>query len=377
MSGKRGQGEGGIYRRNDGRWEAKFRLDGSRRSVYARTRKEVVERMRDALDAHEEGLRVTSPKDTVATFFAEWLAAMQPTLRARTFDRYEQYVRIHILPELGRIQLQRISPKHLQAAYKARLDAGLSPRSVAHMHALLHRGFEDAYAWGLLRRNPADISRPPKAPVKEMQALTPQEAARFLKAAGGDRLEALYVLAITTGMRQGEILALRWRDVDLEAGALSVTGTLHRTKERGLVVSSPKTKGSRRHVSLTPALVSALRNHHRAQASERLAAGPKWDRRGFVFTTEVGGPIEASNLIRRSFKPLLKKAKLAPIRFHDLRHTAASLMLAQGVHPKIVAEMLGHSNISVTMDTYSHVLPGMQAEAVRLMQELLWGPKRP
>ncbi len=193
----------------------------------------------------------------------------------------------------------------------------------------------------------------------------------FLTVAADDRLEALYVLAVSTGMRQGELLGLRWRDVDLEDGVLRVTGTMQRITNQGIGVSEPKTAGSRRQIARTAQAIAALLRRHRKQSEERLGAGAEWQDSDLVFCNTLGRPIESSNLVRRSFKPLLKSAGLPALRLHDLRHTAATLLLRKKVPSKVVSEMLGHSNIGITLNIYSHVLPDMQREAVGAMEALL------
>jgi len=241
---------------------------------------------------------------------------------------------------------------------------------VAHLHAVLHRALEQAAQWGLTPRNVAKLVTPPRPARREMATLSPEQARASLEAAEGDRLEALYVLALSTGMRQGELLALRWRDVDLEGGTLQVRATLQRTRD-GFQFAEPKTARSRRQVALTKPAVEALRRHRSRQLEERLQMGAAWEDNDLVFANEVGRPIEAGNLIRRSFHPLLDRAGLQHIRFHDLRHTAATLALGKGVHPKIVAEMLGHSQIAVTLDLYSHVTPTMQRQAAEALEAAL------
>jgi integrase len=193
---------------------------------------------------------------------------------------------------------------------------------------------------------------------------------RSLSTVTGDRLEALYVLALTTGMRQGELLALRWRDVDLDASTLQVRGSLQRTPA-GLGIHEPKTTRSRRRVTLSMPAVEALRQHRARQLAERLALGPEWDDQDLVFANTLGRPIEATNLIRSSFKPLLTRAGLPRIRFHDLPHTCASLLFAKNVHPKVVQELLGHATISITLDLYSHMLPDMQRDAAKAMEAVI------
>jgi integrase len=219
-------------------------------------------------------------------------------------------------------------------------------------------------------RNVADLVTPPRAERHEMQTLSPEQARAFLEAAQGDRFHALYVLALSTGMRQGELLALRWHDVGLETSTVQVTGSLQQVNG-GYVVTEPKTHSSRRRLVLTKSAIEALRLHRVAQAEERLRLGPAWEDNDLVFANEIGGFVDASNLVRRSFLPLLRRADLPRVRFHDLRHSAATLLLGRGVHPKVVAEMLGHSQISVTLDLYSHVTPTMQQEAASVMDAVL------
>jgi len=368
---KRGRGEGTVYKRADGRWAAAVTLpNGRRKYFYAATRQEVARKLTAALKARQDGLPLASGRETVGAFLRTWLEAIRPSVRPRTWQRYEEYVRIHVAPALGKLPLARLQPHHLQRLYADRLKVGASPTDVRHLHSVIHHALKDGVRWGLIAHNVADLVTPPRIQRREMQTLSPEEARRFLEAAAGDRLEALYTLAITTGMRQGELLALRWQDVDLEAGTVQVRGTLQRTAA-GLVVQEPKTRTSRRLVALTGAAVAALRRHKARQLEERLRAGAVWQDTGFVFTNEIGGPLEVRNLIRRSFWPLLERAGLPRIRFHDLRHTAATLMLAQGVHPKVAAEMLGHSQVAVTLDLYSHVTPTMQRQAAAAMDALL------
>lgn len=229
----------------------------------------------------------------------------------------------------------------------------------------------DALRWQLVVRNVCDAVDPPRVPKKEMQALTGEQAQQFLEAAQGDSLEALYVLALTTGMRRGELLGLKWTDLDLALGILQVKRTMSRLANKGFTVSEPKTAKSRRKIHLTQLAIEALKRHRIRQNEARLAAGPAWDEQGWVFCNTIGRPLEAGNMLRRSFRPILIKAGLPMIRFHDLRHSAASLLLSLGVHAKIVQELLGHSQIGLTLDTYSHVLPSLQEEAVSRLNTLL------
>jgi integrase len=368
--GKRANGEGSVYQRTDGRWCASVTTEGGRRQHFlGRTRAEVARKLTGALDARDKGALVTGPRQTVSQFFTQWLDAVRPSLRPRTFVGYEQLVRLHVIPEIGTLSLARLTPQHLQRLYTSRLDAGLSSTTVNHVHALIHKALSNAVRWGSVHRNIADLVDPPRNRHFEITTLSPEQARAFLDAAAGHRLEALYVLAVTTGMRQGELLGLRWRDVDVDAGTLQIRGSMQATQE-GLRIMEPKTAGSRRRVALSKQPIDALRRHRVAQAEERFRMGAGWEDAELVFATEAGRPITASGL-RRSYEPLLKRAGLPRMRFHDLRHTSATLLLGRGVHPKVVSEMLGHTRISTTLDLYSHVSMTMQQQAADAFDAIL------
>ena len=373
---RRGANEGAIYRRKDGRWTAVIHLgyEGARRrrkAIYGKTRQEVARKLTAALRAREQGLPQPAERLTVAAFLAGWLETVQPSVRAKTFQTYSYLIRLHIVPTLGRTRLARLEPQRLQQLYKD-LSQHLSPMSVRHVHSVLRRALRDAVRWGAVPRNVTGLVTPPRAAATEMKTLSPEQARRLLDVARNDRLGALYMVALSTGMRQGELLALRWGNVDLDNSTLQVRGTLQRA-DGALVVLEPKTAASRRQIALTNEAVGALRRHRLGQNEERLKLGPAWEDRDLVFANEVGRPIDARNLVRSSFLPALKRAGLSPMRFHDLRHTAATLMLSRGVHPKIVAETLGHARVGITLDVYSHVTPTMQREAAAVMDEVLRG----
>jgi len=368
--GKRGNAEGSIYLRKDKRWTATVSLErGRRKSFYGKTRADVARKLTVAQKAHQDGLPLLSERQTVSTYLTAWLEAVKPSLRPGTWERYGEVLRQHVIPHAGRIPLSKLSPQHLQALYANRLATGLSPTTVGHLHAILHKALADAARWGQVARNVADLVKRPRAARKEMTTLSPEQARTFIGAAQGDRLEALYVVAISTGMRQGELLALKWHDVDLDGARLRVTATLRRTRD-GLIFGEPKSARSRRQVQLMPTAVAALRAHRARQLEERLRC-PYWQDPELVFATEVGTPIECGNMMRRSFYPLLERAGLPRIRFHDLRHTAATLLLGQNVNVKVVSEMLGHSQIAITLDLYSHVTPTMQRQAIEALEAVL------
>ncbi len=255
------------------------------------------------------------------------------------------------------------------ALYANRIEAGLSPASVAHLHTVVHT--RSLRRKGGISRSGTQprLVKPPRVSRHAMTALTPDQVGLFLNAVRGDRLEALYVAAVTTGMRQGELLALRWSDVDLEGRAVRVRATLVETKS-AFEFPEPKTARSRRQISLTLVAATALRRHRAAQIEERLRAGAAWTDHDLVFASGVREPLDGSNILRRSFYPLLAGANLPHVRFHDLRHSAATLMLSRGVPLKIVSEILGHSQISITADTYMHVTPGMQRKAAAALDNV-------
>lgn len=361
---KRGNGEGSIYKRKrDGLYVAAVvDAEGQRRVFYGKTRVQAGDRLAEAQADLAKGLPLPSARLTVEQYLDRWLEGARSTVRPNTYAGYESTLRLHVKPEIGRRTLARLGPQDLQALYQKLLTKGLSPRSVQLAHAILHRALRQAERWGLVARNPArlvDVPRPTPPPI---QPLAPDEIHRLLEAAQGDRYEALYVIAVTTGLRSGELLGLRWADIDLAVAELHVTQQAQRTSE-GWAFTEPKTGKGRRTVTLPAIAVEALKAHRIRQNEERLARGPAWEDLDLAFANELGRPVERQNLQRRSFAPLLERAGLRHIRFHDLRHSAATLLLAQGVHPKVVQERLGHAMISITLDTYSHVLPSMQADA--------------
>lgn len=258
----------------------------------------------------------------------------------------------------------------MQLFYAGKLREGLSFSTVHHLHGVLHRALKDAVQLGLVQRNVTEQVRAPRRQRTEMTVLSEEQGNRLLAATRGDRFEALFVLALTTGMRQGELLALKWRGLDLDGGSLQVRATLQYTVD-GYRFSEPKTALSRRQIALPQMAIEALKLHHARQAEERLRLGPAWNDLDLVFPNTIGHPMDGIHLLQRHFHPLLDKAGLPRMRFHDLRHTAATLLLGRGINPKIVSEMLGHSQIGITLGLYSHVTPHMQQQAADAMDAAL------
>ena len=372
MAGKRGNNEGSIRLRSDGRWEARVTLPtGEQRSLYGKTRQEVAAKLTAALRAKDTGLPVIGERLTVKGWLTSWLEQVQPTVKPQTFRRYEQLVRVHLVPDLGRLPLSKLGAHHLSTRWAKMLASGSAPRTVHHTHTVLHKALEDALRLGLVARNVCDLVDPPRAPQAEMHILTPEQVHTLLAAAEGDRLEALYVVALSTGMRAGEIMALKWSAVDLARGTLQVRATLQYTRGAGYTFAEPKTKRSRRQIALPAIAVDALRAHRARQLEERLHMGEVWEEMDLVFPNTIGRPLDGTNLLRMQFYPLLKRAGLPRVRLHDLRHTAATLLLGQSINPKIVSELLGHASVAITLDLYSHCLPDMQQQAAAAMDAVL------
>jgi integrase len=367
---RRGHGEGSITRRKDGRYQAAITLENHKRKYfYGKTRKDVQDKLNKALYEQKQGTLVTGPQRTLQVQLERWLEQVAKlTLRPNTYKGYRSAINCHLVPALGHIQLQKLTIGHLQAFY-AEKAAMLKPRSLAIMNAALSGALEDALKQGFVARNVAKLVDLPRVERYEGQVLTVEQAKKLLEAARGSRLDALLLVVVTTGLRRGEVVALRWNDIDLEKGVLQVRHTLARIAGRGLVEGEPKSKAGRRKIALSRVVIEALKAHRVRQLEARIKMGDRWKEGGLVFCNAHGTYFEPSH-VWYLFKQLLKSAGLPDVRFHDLRHSAATVLLAAGVPLKVVSELLGHSSIAITADTYAHVLPEMQQEVVRKIDEL-------
>ncbi len=371
--GKRGNGEGSITRRKDGLYMARYTVQtatgAKRKTLYGKTRGEVSEKLTKAMADRDGGLVFDAGGQTVEEYLKRWLeTSVKGSVRESTYESYRQQVRRYAIPAIGRVKLKVLSAMHVQGMYRAMLDRGLSPRTVQYAHAVLHRALKQAVRWGLIPRNVCEDVDRPRLRREEMQPLDRAQTRHLLKTAAEseDRFEALYVLAVHTGMRPGELLGLKWEDVDLDRAGLQVNRALSGGK-----LTAPKTKRSRRRIDLSAASVAALRAHRKRQLEERMRLSSLWRDHGLVFPSTVGTPLSHRNVVR-SFKDLLKRARLPQsIRLYDLRHTCATLLLGRNVHPKYVQELLGHASIALTLDTYSHVLKGMDGGIGGTMDEAL------
>jgi integrase len=341
-----------------------------------RTKKDAERALTELLAAKDSGTYLEATKQTFGGFIPEWLAAIKPTIRPSTHYSYRRNLQLHVLPHLDSVQLRRIDPGMLNGLYAALLadgrknyaGGGLSPRSVQYVHAIIHRALRDAVKWGRLARNPADAADPPKASRPESITWTADQLRTFLEATRGSRYWAAYLLLATTGLRRGECLGLRWQDLDLDAGRASIRQTVIAIRHT-VMMSTPKTASGRRTVRLDKGTVAALREHRARQAAERLLMGAGWTDNDLVFCHPDGTALHPERF-SRGFLETVARIGLPRIRLHDLRHGWATLALQAGVHPKVVQERLGHANIGITLDTYSHVVAGLHEDAAEQVAAL-------
>jgi integrase len=373
--GKRGNGEGGITRhKQSGLYMARYTVQtptgSKRKALYGKTRSEVAAKLSKALADREGGFTYDAGKQTVEEYLARWLPnSVRDTVRQRTYERYESIIRVHLAPAIGKVKLKALTPDHVRGLYREKLDGGLAPRTVLHIHRTLSKALQQATNDGLIPRNAAALVKPPRPRREEIRPLNREQVRALFEAARGDRLEALYVVAVTTGLRRGELQGIKWEDLDLEAETLQVRRTLSEPRG-GYIFEAPKS-GKGRNIRLTRRAKAALGEHRRRQIEERMRLGTLWQDHGLVFPSGAGTPLYGGNL-NRAFKALLKRAGLSStIRLHDLRHTCATLLLRQSVNPKFVQELLGHRDVSLTLNVYSHVLPDMGGVAAGAMDDAL------
>lgn len=371
---RRNRGEGMFRQRSDGRWEYRFdvRTEGDKRiqkSVYGKTKKDCLAKAAEARDSQRKGVLVTGPRQTFGAYLDQWLDNhIEPNRAKKTAFSYRQMVRLQIRPALGHLSLASITAAHLEALYRLKRET-LAPRTVAYVHEIIRNALARAERQGIIGLSPCRRVEPPRAKRSEIKPLTLEEATRFLAVASTDRLAALWTLALHTGLRQGELLGLRWTDVDIDRATLTVLQTIQ-VIGGAIELGAPKSESSRRTVPIEPPVVDALKTWRTRQLQERLKAGGRWRDSGLVFTSSVGTPLSARNVSRR-FHQLLDAAKIQRRGMHAMRHTAATLLLAANEHPKVVQELLGHSQIGLTLDTYSHVMPGMREAAAGKLARLL------
>ncbi|MFB5193176.1 site-specific integrase, partial [Alicyclobacillus fastidiosus] len=328
------------------------------------TKKEAERAMAAKINEVESGGYIDPTKETIEQYFKRWLSDKQAQIRHGTYRKYAWLVNRHIIPGLGNLGLSDLKPFHLQSFYTklSKAENPLSNRSILHAHLIIHEALDRAVKWGLVARNVSDAVDPPRVEPKRGQVWTAEQALHFLNVTKREPLEQRYwigfLLAIMTGMRKGEILALKWEDIDWETGFARINRTLTFVSGEPLF-QEPKTDRGRRSIALSPETMDALKHHKTRQARERLQYGPAYRDHDLVIAREDGRPMFPRTFDGAWYRSI-ERAQVPKIRFHDLRHTHASLLLQQGVHPKVVSERLGHSTINITLDIYSHVLPSLQ-----------------
>ena len=377
---------GHVYKRG-GSWTYVLdtSLPGQRRRQRSkggyRTKRDALAALNEAHGALHRGLYVEPSKLSIKTFLHDhWLPAIEAGLRKSTFEGYRSAIRSHVLPRLGEMRIQALTPDQLNAFYgdllrEGRCDGkgGLSPKTVHNVHVMLHKALHDAVRWNYLPRNVAEFADPPRqtSSGKAMRTWTPDELRGFLNFVTDDPLHAAWVLAANTGMRRGEVLGLRWQDMDFDRRRLAIRQTIISIDYR-VEISEPKTARGRRSVALDTGTVTALRAHRATQNQQKLMLGEAYQDLGLVFCREDGSPVHPDRFTQM-FDKHVKDSGLPRIRLHDLRHTHATLALAAGIHPKVVSERLGHSTVAFTMDVYSHAIPSMEAEAAETIANLVRG----
>jgi integrase len=367
-----GRNENGKRRQ---RWQGGFK-----------TKREAQTALTEALRKIDMGAYIPPSKLTLGQYLTEeWLISIRTQVRPSTFDSYRRNIELHVLPDLGGVKLQRLGPEHLDRLYDSLLRTGsrrgkeatgLAPKTVRNVHLILAKALHDALKRGKIHRNPASVASPPRlsaARSPERTTWTAEELRRFLSLVEDDRLQAAWVLLATTGMRRGEVLGLRWDDLDLDNARLLIRQALISVGYEAQF-SEPKTGRSARVVDLDPVTVGALKAHRAKQAEERLLWGPYWQDHGLVFTRENGTAFHPQ-LLSDAFDRLVKRSGLPKIRLHDLRHTYATLSLRAGIRAEVVSRRLGHATVAFTQDTYTHAIPAMEQEAAEQVARLIFGEK--
>jgi len=370
LARKRANNEGSLYKLPSGNWCAQISLDGKRISKTFHTQKEGQEWIRKMRGLVDEGLTYNNTRLTVNEFMDSWITTIKTIRRKSTWTHYESLTHRYIKPALGNNKLLNLRSEQVQFFYNDLQESDVSIHTIDKIHTAFHAALEHALRLGMINRNPAHFVRPPKIPPKEMAILTDSQASAFLVTLQGHRWEALFHLAIVTGAREMELLGLKWTDVDWVRKVIKIERQLERADGNGVQFSPPKTKNGRRSINLGKRSMEILRIHYEKHQQLRKEASENWSEHGLIFTTNNGTPIHPRNLLR-DFRILLKNAGLPQIRFHDLRHTAATLMLNNGIPIIVVSRRLGHAKASITLDVYGHLIPSMQAEAAELMDELI------
>jgi len=371
MAKRRGNNEGTIFQISSGKWRAQVSVQGKRLSFYGQTRKECQDWIKETSRKIDDGLTYKGSKTTLKQFILEWLTMKSTTLEPETLKQYKHFALDYIIPELGNIILINLRADQIQTMYNLYIENGIGLRSIEYTHSVFRGCLNHAVKLNILSKNPTDGADPPKPKPEEIIVLNENQIQSFMITVQSLQPEhyALYKLALTTGMRKGEILGLKWEDFDWDRRTLTIKRQLKKESNKGFYFSSPKSKAGIRTIKLGEGIITTLRNHYRLKIQQRPEFRPEWREVELVFSREDGSPIRY-RWFYKGYKKLLKTAGLPEMTFHGLRHTAATQMLVNGIDILTVSKRLGHSKPSVTLDTYGHMIPGPQDKAAALMDEI-------
>jgi integrase len=370
MAKKRSNNEGSIYRRKSGSWRAMVSVNGKRVSYSAKTKAECQKWVRKMHNQLDQGWDFDGSQVILEEYLYQWLNMHKVTLRDHTIHRYMQIIKNHIVPHIGNLQLKDLHLARVESYYALLIDAGVGTRTIREVHAVLHKSLKKAVRYGYIQVNPAHGASLPRYKHAEMQILDENQVSQFLVASHNSRHMALYHLAVVTGSRQGELFGLKWSDLMWNSGILYIKRQVQQIPGQRWKFIEPKTKSGRRSIRLGESTLQILREHLEQQQEQKVKVGNRWQENDLVFPSSVGTPLNPSNL-RIDYIRTLDAAGLPRIRFHDLRHTAASLMLNHGVAVIVVSKILGHAKPSTTMDIYGHLIHEMQEEAAQVMDDLV------
>jgi integrase len=334
------------------------------------TKKDAEKRLSELITQIDTGGFVKPGKISLGEYLERWLKDIWPSLAPSTSQTYQFFVNRHIKPALGQIPLTKLRPEHLQHLYSDKLTTGLGQRSVRYIHITLHKALKNAVKLGMIARNPADAVTPPRVQRPELRTWDEDDIQTFLEYAKDSLYYTLFFTALYTGMRRSELLALRWGDIDFIMGQVHVNRSLHYLKAGEIEFRQPKTASGRRSIALPASAILTLTEHMEKQKLDRAMLGKPLTDSDLVFSSLEGKPL-LPDTVTHAWNNLVRRTGLKPITLHSCRHTHASLLLKQGIHPKVVQERLGHSSIQTTIDTYSHVAPGLQEAAAKCFDELL------
>ncbi len=367
---RRGNNEGTIYQLPSGSWRAQIYINGYRLGKTKKTKREAQIWLRQTLEKTVQGYTGHGSNMLYEVFLKAWLSAKKSAIKNSTWSLYETTIRNHIIPFLGKEKISGITPEKIQLLYLQKEQTGTGTRTIRVIHTVINNSLKKAVKLGVIHTNPAQATTPPVYETPEMEIYSEHEITQLLMAVKETNIEGLIHFAVTTGLRQSELLGLQWSDINWDRKTINIQRQLSRKFKKPNYFVSPKTKSGKRTISLGEKTIQKLQEHYRKQLNQIKKIGEKWQKNNLIFPSAVGTPMSQRNLYKK-FKAVIHQAGMRNIRFHDLRHTAASLMLNHGIPALIVAKRLGHSKVSVTLDTYGHLLPGMEQETANFIDELI------